>query len=346
MNRDMFRRKVLVTFGILALMITSLAMPMLPSVMATSQLQPIDTSPVFYAEDAEQNGVLDKVDNLFEKSILAKKIGDGVEEVVQVASKQGKPIFSAIRWPIQKVLDGIEDFLLWLPWPIVLMVILAIPWFKSGFKGVSIAIFCEIGFLLLGFLGYWDLTMTTLSMILTALVFCVVVGVPLGILAARSDAFESGIRPVLDAMQTIPAFVYLVPVVMFFGIRKVPGTMATIVFALPPMVRLTNLGIRQVPGDVVEAGKAFGADDRQLLFDIQLPLALKTIMAGLNQTLMLAMSMVVIVALIAGGGLGQEIYGAVQTMQIGRAVTSGFAVLVLAIMLDRLSEVKSVAKTT
>jgi glycine betaine/proline transport system permease protein len=182
--------------------------------------------------------------------------------------------------------------------------------------------------------------MTTLSMILTAIFFCLIVGVPLGILAARNDTFEGVLRPVLDAMQTIHPFVYLIPVVMFFGIGKVPGTMATIIFALPPMIRLTNLGIRQVQHDVVEASHAFGSGEIQMLWDVQLPLALPTIMAGLNQTLMLALSMVVIVALIAGGGLGQEIYGAVSSMQTGRAVTSGIAVLVLAIMLDRISQVK------
>jgi glycine betaine/proline transport system permease protein len=132
---------------------------------------------------------------------------------------------------------------------------------------------------------------------------------------------------------------------MFFGIGKVPGTMATIIFALPPIVRLTNLGIRQVPSEVVEAGRAFGSNGRQLLFDVQIPLALPTIMAGLNQTLMLALSMVVIVALIAGGGLGQEIYGAVTSLQIGRAITSGLAVLILAIVLDRISQVRGVDRS-
>ena len=195
-----------------------------------------------------------------------------------------------------------------------------------------------LGLLLVGFLGYWELTMTTLSMILTALLFSIVVGIPLGILAARSDRFEAVLRPMLDGMQTIHPFVYLVPIVMFFGIGKVPGTMATIIFALPPIVGLTNLGIRQVPKEVVEAGKAFGSDDMQLLLDVQLLLAMPTIMAGLNQTLMMALSMVVIVALIAGGGLGQEILRSVGRLDIGRAATSGLAVLILAVVLDRISQ--------
>jgi glycine betaine/proline transport system permease protein len=150
---------------------------------------------------------------------------------------------------------------------------------------------------------------------------------------------DSILRPVLDAMQTIHPFVYLVPVVMLFGTGPVPGTLATIVFALPPIVRLTNLGIRQVSGSMVEAGEAFGANGRQLLFEVQLPVALPTIMAGLNQTLMLALSMVVIVALIAGGGLGQEILRAVGRLDIARAASAGLAVLLLAIVLDRISQV-------
>jgi glycine betaine/proline transport system permease protein len=251
-------------------------------------------------------------------------------------------VFDAIRWPIAQVLDGAESLLLWLPWPIVILIIVAIGWLNSG---RWVGILSGVGMIFVGFLGYWDLTMTTMSMILTALAFCILVGVPLGILAAKNDAFENTVRPILDGMQTIHPFVYLIPIVMFFGIGQVPGTMATIIFALPPIVRLTNLGIRQVPGEVVEAGRAFGSNDRQLLFDVQIPLAMPTIMAGLNQTLMLALSMVVIVALIAGGGLGQEIYGAVTSLQIGRAITSGLAVLILAIVLDRISQVRGVDRS-
>jgi glycine betaine/proline transport system permease protein len=275
--------------------------------------------------------------DFFELYPLGKELGSVISDLVDWLTVTAEPIFTLIKWPIEGVLDSSEALLLAIPWPIIVLIFAAIGWYKGRAPMAALA---AVGFIIVGFLGYWDLTMTTLSMILTALVFCVVVGTPLGILAARSDKIESVVRPVLDAMQTIHPFVYLIPVVMFFGIGKVPGTIATVFFALPPMVRLTNLGIRQVPHDVVEAGRAFGSNDMQLLFDVQLPLALPTIMAGLNQTLMLALSMVVIVALIAGGGLGQEIYGAVSSMNIGRAVTSGLAVLVLAIMLDRLSQVK------
>ncbi len=277
------------------------------------------------------------MDEFFEMYDLGKFIGQGVTDVVDWLTINAGTVFDVVRLPISVVLDNFESLLLWLPWPIVILIFAGIGFMKAGWKTALLTV---IGFFMVGFMGYWDLTMTTLSMILTAIFFCLLVGVPLGILAARNDTFEGVLRPILDAMQTIHPFVYLIPVVMFFGIGKVPGTMATIIFALPPMIRLTNLGIRQVPHDVVEASHAFGAGEIQMLWDVQLPLALPTIMAGLNQTLMLALSMVVIVALIAGGGLGQEIYGAVSSMQTGRAVTSGIAVLVLAIMLDRISQVK------
>lgn len=261
--------------------------------------------------------------------------GRWTEIVADWLFRNAGPVFDAIQWPVEKLLDVVIGFLTILPWPVVVLGGFLIGWLTGGWE---IGLISAIGFLLLGLLGYWQLSMITLGMILAAVAICVVIGIPLGIWAARSNRFEAIIRPILDAMQTIHPFVYLVPVVLFFGIGRVPGTLATIVFALPPIVRLTNLGIRQVDEEVVEAGKAFGSTDRQLLFEIQLPLALPTILAGLNQTLMLSLSMVVIVALIAGGGLGQEIVRGVNRMEIGRAMDSGVAVLVLAIILDRISQ--------
>lgn len=266
-------------------------------------------------------------------------LGDRIESVVDWLVINAGPVFDALRWPIAQFLDSIESFLLWIPWPILIIAVVLIGWYNSGWR---IGLISGGALLLTGFLGYWQLTMTTLSMVLTALIFSVVFGIPLGILSARNDEFNGVMRTVLDAMQTIHPFVYLVPIVMFFGIGKVPGTLATIIFALPPIVRLTNLGIRQVPSETVEAGRSFGASDLQLLFEVQIPLAMPTIMAGLNQTLMLALSMVVIIALIAGGGLGQEILRSVGRLDIGRAVTSGLAVLLLAVMLDRISQVHRV----
>jgi len=164
------------------------------------------------------------------------------------------------------------------------------------------------------------------------------VGVPLGIAAARRDGFEKGLRPVLDIMQTIPPFVYLVPIVMLFGVGMAPGIIATIIFALPPIIRLTNLGIRSVPEDLIEAAFAFGSSPRQVLWEVQLPLALRTIMAGLNQTLMLALSMAVIAALIGAGGLGLTVYTGLGRLDVGAATEGGLGIVLLAMILDRITQ--------
>ncbi|MCG8349431.1 MAG: proline/glycine betaine ABC transporter permease [Chloroflexales bacterium] len=274
-------------------------------------------------------------DNIFDRYTIP--VAEWVETGVDWLQDNAAEIFLAVRWPIEFVLDGFEALMLQLPWYIVVLLIMAIGWLRNGWK---IGLISGVCLMLIGFLGFWESTMTTLSMIVTAVAFCVVIGVPLGILSATNDRIEGTVRPLLDAMQTIHPFVYLVPIVIFFRVGNVPGTMATIIFALPPIVRLTNLGIRQVPHDVVEAGKAFGSSNRQLLFDVQLPLALSTIMAGLNQTLMLALSMVVIVALIGGGGLGEQIFRSVGRVDTGGAVASGLAVMLLAIVLDRISQVQ------
>lgn len=274
--------------------------------------------------------------------LLGQNLGDwlgrNIEDGVDWLNRNAEPFFNAISWPIRVMLENMEWFLLWIPWPAVVLIIALVGWLRGGWK---LALVGSLGLMLCGYLDYWPETMETLAMILTAVAFSVIMGIPLGILAASNDNFESIIRPVLDAMQTIHPFVYLIPIVILFGIGSVPGTIATIIFALPPMVRLTNLGIRQVPADVVEAGRSFGSDYWQLLREVQIPLALPTIMAGLNQTLMLGFSMVVIVSLIAGGGLGGEILRGVGRVDLAIAVTSGLAVLILAIVLDRISQAKT-----
>jgi glycine betaine/proline transport system permease protein len=189
-----------------------------------------------------------------------------------------------------------------------------------------------------GIIGAWAETMTTLSLMLTAVFFCAVIGFPIGVFASRSDRFEAYIRPILDAMQTTPAFVYLVPIVMLFGIGNVPGVVVTIIFALPPLVRLTNLGLRQVPPDVVEATSAFGGSPRQILFKVQIPLAMPTIMTGLNQSLMMSLSMVVIASMIAVGGLGQMVLRGIGRLDMGLATVGGIGIVLLAIVLDRLMQ--------
>ena len=195
-----------------------------------------------------------------------------------------------------------------------------------------------IGLVFIDLVDLWSESMTTLAMIFTAVIFCILIGIPLGILCSRSKTFETVMRPILDVLQTIPSFVYLIPVVMLFGIGLTPGVVATIIFALPPIIRLTNLGIRQVGKGFKEAGSSLGLTRLLILIKIEIPLALKTIMAGINQTLMLALSMVVIAALIGAGGLGLTIYVALGRLDIGSAVIGGTGIVILAIILDRITQ--------
>ena len=271
--------------------------------------------------------------NIFESGLLP--LDDWVQTGVDWMSANWRGFFQAIKVPVEVVLDGIETVLLAVPPTLMLIAIVALAWRVAGWRTGVVSL---VAMSLVGFTGMWELTMITLSMVIAAVVFCIVVGVPLGILAARSDGFASGIRPVLDVMQTTPAFVYLVPVVMLFGIGTVAGVLATIVFALPPMVRLTNLGIRQVREDVVEAATAFGASPWQVLTKVQVPLALPTIMAGLNQTIMLSLSMVVIAALIGAGGLGTPVFRGLNSLNVGLAFVGGLGIVLLAIVLDRITQ--------
>ncbi|VEF26256.1 Glycine betaine/L-proline transport system permease protein proW [Shewanella baltica] len=205
-------------------------------------------------------------------------------------------------------------------------------------SGLKLAIFTLLSLVLIGLLGFWSETMITLAMVFSSVVFCTLVGVPFGIWAGRSDRVNNVLRPILDAMQTTPAFVYLVPIVMLFSIGNTAGVLATIIFALPPLVRLTSLGIRQVHPELVEAALAFGATSSQVLLKVQIPLALPTIMAGLNQTIMMSLSMVVIAAMIGAGGLGAPVVLGLNTLDIGLATVGGLAIVLLAIILDRITQ--------
>ncbi len=217
----------------------------------------------------------------------------------------------------------------------MLLFLSAVAWVLAGWR---MAVFSVIGLSLVLTMGLWVATMETLALVLSATLFALFVGIPVGVLAAQSNAVENGVKPVLDFMQTMPAFVYLIPAVLFFGLGKVPGAMATVIFAMPPAVRLTNLGIRGVPKEVVEAAWAFGATRWQLLLKAQLPIALPTILAGVNQTIMLALSMVVIGGMIGAGGLGEIVLSGITQMQIGLGFESGLAVVILAIYLDRVTQ--------
>jgi glycine betaine/proline transport system permease protein len=246
-----------------------------------------------------------------------------------------RPTFQAMKVPVEALLQTVSSLLLWLPPIVFIVLVAAFAWRVAGWRVAALA---TASFTLIGMVGLWALTMVTLSMVAASVLVCLVIGLPLGILAARSDRFQGALRPVLDVMQTTPAFVYLVPVVMLFSIGTVAGVIATIIFALPPLIRLTDLGIRQVPDDVIEAAEAFGSSEREVLFKVRLPLALPTIMAGVNQTIMLALSMVVIAALIGAGGLGRPVVEGLNALRIGQAGIGGLAIVLLAIVLDRLTQ--------
>lgn len=227
------------------------------------------------------------------------------------------------------------DRLLWFA-PVVTILLLAVIAYLVVGSGVTL--FTVVGFLVVLSMGLWIPTIETLALVLSATLFALLLGVPMGIIAARSETADAMIRPVLDFMQTMPAFVYLIPAVIFFGLGKVPGAMATMIFAMPPAVRLTSLGIRQVPEEVVEAAESFGATGKQLLLKAQLPIAMVTILAGVNQSIMLALSMVVIGGMIGAGGLGEVVLSGITQLKLGLGFEGGIAVVILAIYLDRVTQ--------
>ena len=258
-------------------------------------------------------------------------INHGLAWVVQ----NFRPFFQTVRVPIDGTLSWVEGLLTSIPSLAMIALLGVLAW---QFAGRLIAVGAVLSLLIVAMLGIWPEAMVTLSLVLTSLVFCVVIGLPLGIFLASSDRAQSIMRPFLDAMQTTPAFVYLVPVVMLFGIGNVPGVIVTIVFALPPLVRLTNLGIRQVRPDLIEAGRAYGASPLQMLLKVQLPLAMPSVMAGINQSLMLSLSMVVIASMIAVGGLGQMVLRGIGRLDMGLATVGGLGIVLLAITLDRITQ--------
>ncbi|MGY1854981.1 ABC transporter permease [Modestobacter sp. SYSU DS0290] len=244
------------------------------------------------------------------------------------------PFFDALSSVTESAVDGLADGLLFLP-PIVLAVLLA--GLGGIVRSVRFALLSLLGLLLVIGVGLWEEAMVTLALILVATVVATVIAVPVGIAAAKNDRVSAVARPVLDFMQTMPAMVYLIPAVVFFGIGIAPGVVMTIIFALPPGVRLTELGIRQVDPELVEAGYAFGSPPGQILRRVQLPLALPTIMAGINQVIMLALSMAVIAGFVGAGGLGGLVITSISRLDIGLGSEAGLAVVILAIYLDRLT---------
>ncbi|WP_317202043.1 glycine betaine/L-proline ABC transporter permease ProW [Janthinobacterium sp.] len=262
---------------------------------------------------------------------LESWINDGLGWVVLHC----RPFFQAVRAPIDSTLGGVNGLLQSMPALAVIAVIGLLAW---QFASRALAVGTVLALLLIVMLGIWPEAMVTLSLVLTSLTFCLAVGLPLGVFLASSERAQRWTRPLLDAMQTTPAFVYLVPVVMLFGIGDAPGVIVTIIFALPPLVRLTNLGIRQVRPDLVEAARAYGASPWQLLTKVQFPLAMPSIMAGINQALMLSLSMVVIASMIAVGGLGQMVLRGIGRLDMGLATVGGLGIVLLAITLDRITQ--------
>ena len=262
-------------------------------------------------------------------------IAEWIEKNIKEWLFMQRPLFKKLSAPIDTVLNGLEYLFNIIPFPIAVLIFV---YFAYKTNGLKFTILTVIGLVFIDLVDLWSESMTTLAMIFTAVIFCIIIGIPLGILCSRSKIFETIMRPVLDVMQTIPSFVYLIPVVMLFGIGLTPGVIATIIFALPPTIRFTNLGIRQVGKGFKEAGSSLGLTRLLILIKIEIPLALKTIMAGINQTLMLSLSMVVIAALIGAGGLGLTVYVALGRLDIGSAVIGGTGIVILAIILDRITQ--------
>jgi|TARA_B110001454_G_C12721372_1_gene434854 glycine betaine/proline transport system permease protein len=238
--------------------------------------------------------------------------------------------------PVLFFLVNLEKLLQNSPWPLVIMVFLALIYFGS--RSIYLTIGSLAAFLLIGYFDMWDDTMSTVSIIGVCTLLSIGLGIPLGILMSGSDRFRSAVVPILDIMQTMPSFVYLIPVVMLLGIGKIPGLLAIIIYAIPPMIRLTDLGIREVDKEVLEAADAFGANRIQKLFRVQLPLALPTIFAGINQTIMMALAMVVIASMIGVKGLGQPVLKAISNQYLTMGLLNGLAIVVLAIIFDRVSQ--------
>lgn len=262
-------------------------------------------------------------------------IGGGFEAVVDWLQVNLRWLFTGITETVDAVLSGIRAGFNFLPAVVMILLFAALAWWIAS-RGV--AIFTVVGFFLVWYMGLWTLTMSTLSLVITSVLIALLIGIPIGIWASKSDTVWNVVRPILDFMQTLPAFVYLIPAVLFFRLGAVPGVIATLIFSLPPAVRLTNLGIRQVPKEIKEAALSFGATNRQMLIKAELPVALSTIMAGVNQTIMLALSMVVIAGMIGAGGLGNEVLRGITQLRIDVGFESGIAIVILAIYLDRVTQ--------
>jgi glycine betaine/proline transport system permease protein len=266
---------------------------------------------------------------------LQVPLGDWVDAIMSWVLTTWGAGFDAVGGAILFVLLNIERFFLWLPWTVVVVVTGVVAWqaMRLWWAGLIMVAFL----VLIGSFGLWNLAMMTLAIIFASVVISLVVGIPTGIVMARSNIVERLLKPILDGMQTMPSFVYLIPALMLFGLGKVPAVFATVIYAVPPVIRLTNVGIRQVPHSVVEAAQAFGSSSRQILFEVQIPLAIPSLMVGINQTTMMALAMVVIASMIGAMGLGMEVLIAINRIEIGRGFEAGLCIVLLAIIIDRIT---------
>jgi glycine betaine/proline transport system permease protein len=275
-------------------------------------------------------------------------IGEYIERGINSLEQNLSFLWSGIDDGISWAVENLNDVFLAIPFVVFLALIAIAAYYvkagkksftKSGLKkAYGLTIFVLLGLLLIYAMGYWEEAIQTTTLVLVSTIIALILGIPFGIWAAKSNTADTIIRPVLDFMQTMPAFVYLIPAIFFFSVGNTPGVIATVIFSLPPSVRLTNLGIRNVPGDVIEAGRAFGANENQILFKIQLPLAMPTILAGINQVILLALSMVVIASMVGAKGLGAIVYQGIQQNDIAKGFESGLGIVVLAMILDRITQ--------
>ncbi len=260
----------------------------------------------------------------------------GIDQSFRTFTRENGEAIENFFYPLKMFMVWFEKLLLGTPWPLMIAVLCLLVWL--GARSIIMVVGTALALMLIGYLGMWDDTMRTLALVSVSTFVCIAIGIPVGILMSKSDRIQAVIVPILDIMQTIPAFVYLIPVLMLLGIGKVPGLIAVCIYAIPPVVRLTNLGIRLVDKDVLEAADAFGASPRQKMLKVQLPLALPNLFAGVNQTIMMALAMVVVASLIGAHGLGSQVLKAVNNQYLTLGMMNGLAIVAIAIVFDRVSQ--------
>ncbi|MGW6191894.1 ABC transporter permease [Bacillus cereus] len=263
-------------------------------------------------------------------------LGEWVDSFVASLYEHFEGLFRGFSYIIGGFVDLLTNFLTIIPAILMIILLCFLIWYTT--RKLSLVIFTLIGLLFILNINYWAQTMQTLALVLTSVIISIIIGIPIGILASQNERFSKFLKPTLDFMQTMPAFVYLIPAITFFGVGVVPGIIASVIFAMPPTIRFTDLGIRQVPEDLIEAANAFGSTTSQKLFKVQLPLATGTIMAGVNQSIMLSLSMVVTASLVGAPGLGVDVYRSVTQVNIGMGFEAGLAIVVIAIILDRITQ--------